>query len=117
MPPTERDRLVHMLEAARDAVQFSAGRARADLTDDRMLRRALIQCIEVIGEASVHLSPQTRASLPDVPWRSVRGMRNYLAHTYFNVDLDVLWTTVTQDIPTLASALQLALGQPGGDES
>jgi uncharacterized protein with HEPN domain len=114
MPPTERDRLTHMLEAASDVVQFTAGRVRADLDRDRMLRRALVQCIEVIGEASVHVSPGTRAQMLGVPWRNVRGMRNLLAHAYFGINPDILWQTATQEIPPLAAALQEALGpEPG----
>ena len=116
MPLTERDRLDHMLEAAADALQFSAGRSRAELDRDRMLRRALIQCLEVIGEASTHVSTETRALLPGIPWRDVRGMRNFLAHAYFNVDLDILWKAVTQDVPVLAAALQRVLGPTGGAE-
>lgn len=116
MTPTERDRLDHMLEAAADALQFSAGRSRAELDQDRMLRRALIQCPEVIGEASTHVSAETRALLPGISWRDVRGMRNFLAHAYFNVDHDILWKTVTQDVPVLEAALQRVLGPTGGAE-
>ena len=105
MPPTERDRLIHMLEAATDAVQFSTGRSRTDLDHDPMLRRALIQCLEVIGEAAAHIPAQTRAELAEVPWREIRGMRNFLAHAYFTIDLDILWNTVAQDLPGLVHAL------------
>ena len=109
MLPTERDRLSHVLEAAVDVMEFCTGRSRADLDHDRMLRRALIQCLEVIGEASTHISPETRAQLSGLPWREMRGMRNFLAHAYYRVDLDILWETVTQDVPTLAAALRQVL--------
>jgi uncharacterized protein with HEPN domain len=104
-----------MLEAATDAMAFCAGRTRADLDHDRMLRRALIQCLEVVGEASVRISAETREQLAEIPWREVRGMRNLLTHAYFELNLDILWKTVVQDVPALAAALQSALGTP--DES
>ena len=103
-----------MLEAARDLDDFVRGRSRGDLESDRMLRRALIQCFEVIGEAAAHVSPATRAGLPDIPWRAVRGMRNLIAHAYFAVDLDVVWDTATSDVQPLITALERALQEDAG---
>jgi uncharacterized protein with HEPN domain len=111
MSPTELDRLAHILEAARDARDFVRGRARADLESDRQLRRALIQCFVVIGEAATRLPAQSRARLPDIPWRDMRNMRNLVVHAYFGVDLDILWDTATSDLPGLIATLERELGQ------
>jgi uncharacterized protein with HEPN domain len=111
MPPSERARLVHMLEAARDVATFVRDRSRHDLENDRMLRRALIQCFEVIGEAASHVSTDTRAKYPDIPWRAARGMRNVIAHTYFAINLDVLWDTAMTDTEPLISALEQTLAE------
>ncbi len=110
MPPAERDRLSHMLEAARDAASFATDRTRSDLDHDRMLRHALFNCIQIIGEASSHVSPATRMQLDTIPWRQIRGMRNFLVHAYHGVNLDALWRTVTTDIPVLIEALAAYLG-------
>ena len=74
-----------------------------------MLRRALIQCFEVIGEAATHVTPATRARLSEVPWRSIRGMRNLIAHAYYAVNLDTLWGTANNDVGPLVEALERAL--------
>lgn len=109
MPPTEQERLSHILEAARDAMSFVANKSREDLKNDRLLQHALIHCIEVVGEASAHVSTQTRLSLPAVPWPLIRKMRNFLAHVYFAVNHDILWDTVVDDLPPLIAALENAV--------
>jgi hypothetical protein len=45
-----------------------------------------VRCLEIIGEAATQLPEETHASIPNVPWAGVRGMRNRLIHAYFSVD-------------------------------
>jgi uncharacterized protein with HEPN domain len=106
MPLDDVVRLQHMLDAAREALGFSAGRGRADLDGDRMLTLALVKCIEIIGEAAANVSPGVRVSHPEIPWREITSMRNRLIHAYFDVDLDVTWSTTVNDLPPLVAALQ-----------
>lgn len=94
-----------MLDAARKAVGFSAGRARADLDKDEMLALALTRLLEIIGEAAKNTTPATKARAPSVPWRSMERMRDLLIHGYYVVNLDVVWDTVTVDLPPLVSEL------------
>jgi uncharacterized protein with HEPN domain len=104
MAPTQTERLQHIRDAAVTAVSFTSGRLRADLDKDILFQYALVRAIEIIGEAATHLSGETRANFPSVPWREWVGMRNRLIHGYFSVDLDILWNTVTQDLPPLIAA-------------
>lgn len=106
MPP-ESDviRVRHMLNASRDALSYVAGRTRADLATDTMLVRALVKCIEIVGEAASRVTPETKDELSAVPWVDIVGMRNRLIHTYYDVDLDVVWATVEVDLPPLVAAL------------
>ena len=67
---------------------------------------AVIRKIEVVGEAAKHLSPEFIAKYPHIPWRAIAGMRDKLIHGYFNVDLDTVWDTATQDIPGLIPRIQ-----------
>ena len=69
-------RLEHMLDAAREAVAFIAGRTRADLDSNRMLVLAVVKSIEIIGEAASRVSEEGRATVPHLPWRQIVGMRN-----------------------------------------
>lgn len=104
-------RLRHMLDAAREAVAFAAGRQRADLDHDRMLVLALVKDIEIVGEAAYQISQQTRGQFPDIPWEDVIGMRHRLVHAYFDINLDILWKTVEGDLPPLIEMLKQAIGE------
>jgi uncharacterized protein with HEPN domain len=74
-------------------------------TQDAVLRR-----FEVIGEAAAHLTDETRALFPDVPFHQMRGMRNIIAHVYGEVDLTIVWRTVREHIPGLITHVEGRLG-------
>src|SRR5262249_22261365 len=107
MNPHERVRLRHALDAMNAALGFIAGRSRSDLDSDRMLSFALVQAIQIVGEAASKVSAETRAEMPDLPWAAMVGMRNRLVHAYFDVNYDILWDTVSQAVPPLAKRLAL----------
>lgn len=106
MPP--RDDLVRLRElreAAEKAIAFSAGKSRQSLDDDELLCLGLTRLVEIVGEAAKHVSEPTRSEYPAVPWSAAARMRDRLIHHYFDIDLDVLWATVTVDLPALVNAL------------
>jgi uncharacterized protein with HEPN domain len=107
----DKTRLRHMLDAAREALEFSRGKNRALLAGDRQLALALTKCIEIIGEAAARVSDPTRQLYPAIPWGQIVGMRNRLIHGYYEVDLDRLWDTVTKNVPQLVEALERGLGE------
>lgn len=78
---------------------------RGDLDRDEMLRLALTKLVEIVGEAAKQVTDEGRAEMPDVPWSAAARTRDRLVHHYFDVDLDVLWATVTEDLPMLLDAL------------
>lgn len=99
-------RLRHMLDAAKEAKSFVWGKTREDLESDRKLVLALVKSIEVIGEAATKTSPHCREELPYIPWADIVGMRNRLIHAYFDINLDILWMTVVEDLPPLIAELE-----------
>ena len=99
-------RLRHMLDAAQEAMGFGQGRTRADLNDDRKLALALVKDIEIIGEAAYQVSEIARDQLQDIPWNDIIGMRHRLVHGYFDINLDILWRTVQEDLPALIAVLE-----------
>ena len=105
----DRIRLQHMLDAAREALLFTQGRARRDLDEDRLLVLGLVKAIEIIGEAAYQVSEDTRSQLPAIPWEDIIGMRHRLVHAYFDINLDILWRTVQDDLPPLISVLESIL--------
>ncbi len=106
-PPDDLIRLRHLRDAAEKAVAYSAGKRRADLDDDELLRLGLTKLVEIVGEAAKQVSLPTRAA-PELPWTAAARMRDRLIHHYFDIDLDVLWMTITEDLPRLLSALPRA---------
>ena len=102
-------RLRHMLDAAREALSFVAGRRSEDLGRDRMLVLALVKEIEIIGEAASRISDESRKALPGIPWPKIIAMRNRLIHAYADVDLSIVWDTLTGALPELLRELEIAL--------
>ncbi|MCF8176392.1 MAG: DUF86 domain-containing protein [Burkholderiaceae bacterium] len=109
MPPEDRVRLLHMIEAANEAIGFVADSTRFELEQDRKTLFAVIRCVEIIGEAAAKISEATRSSAPEIPWVAIVGMRNRLVHAYFDVDIDVVWKTVTVELPALKARLEALL--------
>ena len=91
------------------ALEMAAGRVRADLSTNSMLAIALTRCLEILGEAASKMSPGICDRFPRIPVPKMIAMRNRLIHAYFDVDLDIVWTTVSDDLPVLLSALDEAL--------
>lgn len=70
---------------------------------------AVQYALQVIGEAAVRLGHQAETLCPGIPWRDIRGIRNWLSHGYDDIDLAQIWGTVTDDLPLLKSAVTQAV--------
>lgn len=99
-------RLRHITDAARTALGFVRHRQREDLDHDRQLVWALVKAIEIIGEASAQLSEEVKNQISAIPWRNIIGMRNRLVHAYFDINLDILWKTVTDGLPPIVAEIE-----------
>ena len=99
-------RLHHMIEAAESAIMFMSGRNRADLDSDRMLMFAVVRAIEIVGEAASRVTDETRVTRTTVPWHAIVGMHNRLIHAYFEINKQMVWETVTTELPALLPQLR-----------
>jgi len=106
MPKNDAARLRHILDAAKEAVALARDRSREDLDIDRMLNLSLVRLLEIIGEAARGVSPSLREAYPEVVWPKMVGMRDRLIHAYYDVNLEVVWQTVTEDLPPLVAQLE-----------
>ena len=108
MDQARRDdqRFRHMLDYARDVRDLSRGRTRKDLEADRLYQLAMMRAVEVIGEAANRISRERRDAHPEIEWPKIIGMRNRLIHGYDVLNLDVVWQTITDNIPALIAALE-----------
>jgi len=111
IPRDDLVRLRHMLDAAHKARRFVQDRSRTDLEMDEMLSLAIVRLLEIVGEAAAHVSEPIQAGLPGIPWRQITGARNRLIHGYFDVDLDIIWAILQDDLPPLIAQLELLLPQ------
>ncbi|MFW6164176.1 MAG: DUF86 domain-containing protein [Planctomycetota bacterium] len=99
----------HILDAAREAVEHTHEATRADLDTDRKLQHTLIHLLEIIGEAAKAVSTECRQAHPEIQWRKMAGMRDRLAHGYWDINLTIVWRTVTEDLPSLITRLEAFL--------
>lgn len=95
-----------MLDHAREAVALLNDTNRESFRDQRVLQLALTRLVEIVGEAANRISDTTRQAHPDIPWPQIVGMRNRLIHGYDVIDYDLLWDTVTGDLPELIAVLE-----------
>ena len=106
MRPDDLARLRHILDAAREACGFIHGRSRSDLDRDRQLVWALVKAAEIVGEAAYQMNKASRAEIPGIPWEDIIGIRHRLVHAYFDINLDILWKTTQEDLPSLVAQLE-----------
>lgn len=106
MPKDDELYLSHMLETARKATSKTRGISRDAYNEDETLRLALAHLVQILGEAARRVTSETRAAQPNIAWREIIGMRHKIVHDYMNLDEDVLWEVVTQDLPPLIEALE-----------
>jgi uncharacterized protein with HEPN domain len=102
------DYIRHIQKAANDATSFIEGMSKDDFLDDQRTQNAVVMSLIIIGEAATKVMDRHAdfaAMHTNVPWRSMRGMRNRIAHGYFDISLDVVWDTVQLALPALLAEL------------
>ncbi|TAL94824.1 MAG: DUF86 domain-containing protein [Paraburkholderia sp.] len=113
------DYLDHMQQAATDACSFVEGLGKDDFLSDRRTQQAVIMSLIIIGEAATKVMDsyaEFAHAHPEVSWRSMRGMRNRIAHGYFDINLDVVWNTVQTALPELLRQLSAMRGDANDED-
>lgn len=109
LPEEDRMRLLHIQEASAKAIRFLGDRSQEAMAEEEQLTLALVRLIEIVGEAAKNVSEETRRLAPTVSWRSICGMRDRLAHAYFDVDLGLVWDAVHNEMPSLLEEVNILL--------
>lgn len=104
--PHDRQSLLDILTHSQLTRDFVHGIDEDTFNADTMRQMAVIRALEIIGEASHRLSPATRAAIPQIPWRDWIDFRNRLSHGYDDIRLDIVWVTVTEELPVLIAATE-----------
>jgi uncharacterized protein with HEPN domain len=105
----DRDLLGDILEAIRRAGVYLAEQSYEQFLVDTKTQDAVIRALEIVGEATKRLSPGLRERYPEIPWKSMAGVRDKLIHDYFGVNIDIVWQIVRDELPPLAVQVTEAL--------
>ena len=97
----DKERLEHILDAIRVIEESLAKYSKDELMNTTLFYYGLVKQIEIIGEAANMLTTEFRETHTEVDWRPIVNMRNVLVHDYIHISKDILWVTLTQDIPAL----------------
>lgn len=93
--------LRHILDAVEKIETYLAGQTYKSFSNNNMIIDAVVRELEIIGEATNHLSDLLRENHPEIPWRDAIDMRNILIHEYFGVRTHLVWDTCKEDLPKL----------------
>jgi uncharacterized protein with HEPN domain len=103
--------LTHILEAIGKIETYTNGLGSDDFLRQSLVQDGVMRQLEIIGEAVKNLSSEVKQARSDVRWKDIAGMRDRLIHGYFGVDLEAVWLTVVNDLPTLKGAVLAMLAQ------
>ena len=102
--------VAQMLESVELAMSYVDGLSQADFVVDRKTQQAAVLNLIVIGEIATKIErdfPEFASQQSQIPWKSMRGMRNRIAHGYFEIDLSTVWDTLQTALPELLAQLRL----------
>lgn len=109
LPELDRERLLHIRDAANSIADFMAGLSEDIFQEVKLIQHGVINCLYIITEAATRVSDETRDRHPQIEWDVIRGMRNRLAHAYFDINLGLVWHSATVDVPRLLSVVEQIL--------
>ena len=102
-------RLKHILDAIEEIEKYLLKVDFPIFVENSMMRFACIKQMEIIGEASNHISDELKSKFTDIEWAQIVGMRNVFAHEYFGIDSSLVWEIIKNDIPDLKEKIKFIL--------
>jgi uncharacterized protein with HEPN domain len=105
---SDRERFVDILEAI-DKIEVYTPRGKQAFETDELLQVWVVRHLQIIGEAASRVSAETQGRFSEIPWGKMIGMRHVLVHGYFDIDLDIVWSVIENDLGPLKGQIQAAI--------
>jgi uncharacterized protein with HEPN domain len=105
----------HMLDMAVRARRFTREMTLEQLSGDEVMQHSLVNVLQILGEAARRVSPGGKERFPNIPWSQIIGMRHKLVHDYMDIDYEVIWKTIHEELPALTTMLERVIDQ-GAEE-
>lgn len=105
----DKVRLQHIFDAIQEIETYLIGADLEKFKNNSMMRFACIKQVEIIGEASNHVSDEIKSKFSDIAWSQIIGMRNIFVHEYFGVDSSLVWEIIKNDLPDLKGKVRAIL--------
>lgn len=109
--------LEDILEAIAKIARYTPAYDLRQFIADEKTVDAVVRNLEIIGEAVTKLPENLKSQNPDVDWKRLKGMRNRIVHEYFGVDLGIVWTIITEQLPIFEKQIVLILNQLYNDKN
>ena len=107
----DKTRLLHIIEAIDNINEFKKDVSYENFVENKVLKYAIFYNVAIIGEAAYKLTKEFIESHNDVPWKSIINMRHVIVHGYYQIDADILWDTINNDLAELKQAVERYLSE------
>ena len=104
--PKDKGRLLHILEAIDNLVEFTDGVSFEEYKSSKILRFAVIKNLEIIGEAAYLLTKKFTSEHPEIEWETIVCMRHVLVHGYYQIKDEIIWSTIHADLQPLKDKVE-----------
>ena len=106
----DKERLLDILEAI-GSINKYADRGSEAFEKEELIQTWIVHHLQILGEAAAKVSQDFQNKNSQIPWHKIIGMRNILVHNYFDIDVDVVWSAVQNDLPKLKDQIEKLLKQ------
>lgn len=102
----DKGRLQHILSSIERVQEFTKGMSKEELVNDTLHLHATVYNVQIVGEAVYKLTKEVKESHTETPWRMIEKMRHILVHDYYQINLDILWIVINEDLPVLEEQIK-----------
>lgn len=102
----DKTRLLHIIEAIDNINEFKQNVSYENFVENKVLKYAIFYNVAIIGEAAYKLTKEFIESHNEVPWKSIINMRHVIVHGYYQIDAEILWDTINNDLAELKIAVE-----------